>query len=150
MVGPLQRVRYAGGVTEWHDLPRNTIDIRYSACGNHHLACDCREASLAEDIGEYRVMYRELETAILVATAGHATWAYDANGWDDEFAQCKCRACGIARTARIGFAETMRQRQAADEAADQAAAGRGRAWQQCPVRPGHPDYITADIEDVPF
>lgn len=110
LVGPLQPVRYATGPTQWRDLPRSTLDIRYTACGNHHLACDCREALLAEDIGEYRAMYREIEQVILTAIKGHQTWAYRHDGWDDEFAQCKCQACIIARAAGIGWGECQRQR----------------------------------------
>jgi len=115
VVGPLQPVRYASGPTEWHDLPRSTLDIRYAACGNHHLACDCREALLAEDIAEYRGMFRQAEQAILAAIEGHQTYAYTGSsdtGWSsaDDFGQCKCTPCGIARAAGIGFAECMQQR----------------------------------------
>lgn len=115
VAGPLQCVRYANGPAEWHDLPRNTLDIRYTACGNHHLACACREAVLAEDITEYRLMFRQLEQAILAAIKGHPTYAYTgsiADAWSarDEFGQCKCPACEIARAAHIGFGECMAQR----------------------------------------
>jgi hypothetical protein len=55
------------------------------------------------------------EQAILAAIAGHQTYALTAprdSGWMavDEFAQCKCTPCGIARAAGIGFAECMQQR----------------------------------------
>ena|SRR5271154_2658417 len=55
------------------------------------------------------------EQAILDAIEGHQTYALTApgdSGWMavDEFAQCKCAACVVARAARIGFAECMRQR----------------------------------------
>jgi hypothetical protein len=55
------------------------------------------------------------EQAILAAIEGHQTYALTApsdSGWItvDEFAQCKCPACVIARAARIGFAECMQQR----------------------------------------
>ncbi|MGH3402464.1 MAG: hypothetical protein ACRDRJ_08135 [Streptosporangiaceae bacterium] len=136
LVGPLRPVRYATGPTEWHDLPRNTLDGRYAACGNHHLACDCREAAQAEDINEWRLMFRELERAILDAIKGHQTYAYTGlrdsglGGDDDEFAQCKCQACGIARAASVGFSECMSaRREAYDRLADQAAE-RDRAWAQ--------------------
>ena len=126
LAGPLQRVRF-NGVTEYHDLPRNTLDPRYEACPAHHLACDCREALLAEETGEYRAMYRELEQAILAATEGHQTYAFDEFGDEDEFAQCKCPACGIARAAFVGFSETMRQREeaAARQSAEAARRYRG-------------------------
>ena len=133
LVGPLRPVRYADGRTEWHDLPRNTLDIRYEACAIHHLACDCREAMLAEDITEYRAMFRELEQAILDAIQGHQTYAYTGQsdtGWssEDEFAQCKCPVCAIARAAHIGFAETMRQRLEASKHLEAEATERDRAW----------------------
>lgn len=146
LVGPLQPVRYNGGhrtVVTWADLPRNTCDIRYAACGSHHLACDCREAQQAEDISEYRAMYRELETAILAAIRGHQTYAYDAWGWDDELAQCKCQACGIARAAHIGFTETLHQRLAADAAANEAAADRAREAARY-------YRMFPDLDEVPF
>lgn len=110
LAGPLRPVRYADGATEWHDLPRNTLDIRYAACGNHHLACDCREAMLAEEIAEYRAMFRETEHAILAAIKGHLTWAYTPDGYEDEMARCKCPACVIARAAHIGYVECMNAR----------------------------------------
>jgi hypothetical protein len=117
IVGPLQPVRYADGRTDWHDLPRNTLDIRYAACISHHLACDCREALTAEDVAEYRAMFRELEQAILAAIKGHQTYAFtgaDDTGWsgEDEFGQCKCQACVIARSVHIGFSECMRDHRA--------------------------------------
>jgi hypothetical protein len=57
------------------------------------------------------------EQAILAAIEGHQTYAITTpsdSGWTavDEFAQCRCQACAIARAARIGFAECMRQRAA--------------------------------------
>jgi hypothetical protein len=146
LVGPLQPVRYAGGRTEWHDLPRNTLDPRYADCFAHHLACDCREAWLAEDIGEWRLMFRELERAILAAIKGHQTYAYtgtDDSGWsgEDEFAQCKCQACVIARSAHIGFSECMRQQRAAYER--RAAESRERQ------RAAYAAFY-ADLDEVPF
>jgi len=146
LVGPLRPVRYADGRTEWRDLPRNTIDIRYAACHDHHLACDCREAMLAEDIAEYRAMFRDLEQAILIAIKGHQTYAYTGQsdiGWsaEDDFGQCKCQACAIARAAHIGFSECMRQRMEASERAAAEARERDRAWW---VR-NYPD-----MDEVPF
>lgn len=114
LVGPLQRVAY-NGVTEYRDLPRNTMDIRYDACGNHHLACDCREARQAEDTGEYRARLAEIEAAIIAATAGHSTWAYSRDGMSiDILAQCKCAPCGIRRDLFIGYSDWVRAREQAD------------------------------------
>lgn len=105
LVGPLSPVRYATGPTRWHDLPRSTLDIRYTACGSHHLACDCREAMLAEDAAEWRAMYRQLESALLTAIKGHPTWAYDERGFTDEAGECKCPPCLIARETFTGYTE---------------------------------------------
>jgi hypothetical protein len=132
LVGPLRPVRYADGRTEWHDLPRNTLDIRYAACNDHHLACDCREALLAEDTAEYRAMWQELEQAILDAIEGHQTYAFtgtDDSGWsgEDEYAQCKCPACVIARSVHIGFSECMRQHREAYERLAAESRERARA-----------------------
>jgi hypothetical protein len=146
LTGPLRPVRYADGRTDWHDLPRNTMDVRYAACSNHHLACDCREALLAEDIAEYRAMFRELEQAILDAIKGHQTYAYTGpsdTGWssDDEFGQCKCQACVIARAVHVGFSECLRQRRATGERLAAEARERDRA------------YFAAtypDMDEVPF
>jgi hypothetical protein len=115
LVGPLPVIRFMDGSTQAYTPPRNTCDIRYAACSGHHPACDCREAELAEDIAEYRAMYREVEQVILTAIKGHQTYAYtgvsDA-GWtgDDKFGQCKCPACMIARAAHIGFSQCMQER----------------------------------------
>jgi len=146
LVGPLRPVRYATGRTQWRDLPRNTLDIRYAACGNHHLACDCREAMLAEDIGEWRAMFREVEQVVLAAIRGHQTYAYtgtDDSGWsgEDEFAQCKCQACEIARSAHIGFSECMGQQRAAYERLAAESRERQRAAYAA---------FYADLDEVPF
>jgi len=146
VAGPLRPVRYADGRTEWHDLPRSTLDIRYAACTSHHLACNCREAMLAEDIAEYRAMWRELEQAILGAIKGHQTYAFtgtDDSGWsgEDEFAQCKCQACVIARSAHVGFSECMQQHREAYERRAEECRERQRAAFAA---------IYADSDEVPF
>lgn len=107
VVGPLRRVWFNDGMTNprYYDLPKNTLDPRYEACADHHPACDCREATIAENhdelVSENRSMYR----AILAAIKGHMTYAADAHGMPDEFAMCKCPACGIARKAHVGYWE---------------------------------------------
>jgi hypothetical protein len=114
LVGPLPVIGFMDGSTQAYTVPRDTMDIRYAACRDHHPACDCREAHLAEDIHEYRTMYRELEQAVLAAISGHQTYAYTGpsdTGWQgkDVFGQCKCQACGIARAARIGGGQCASQ-----------------------------------------
>ena len=114
LVGPLPVIKFMDGSTQAYTVPRNTMDIRYAACSGHHPACDCREAHLAEDIHEYRTMYRELEQAVLAAISGHQTYAYTGRsdtGWhgEDVFGQCKCQACVIARAAHVGGGQCARQ-----------------------------------------
>lgn len=133
LVGPLPVIRFMDGTRQAYAPPRSTCDIRYAACKDHHPACDCREAHLAEDIAEYRAMYRELEQAILDAIKGHQTYAYTGpsdTGWrgDDEFGQCKCPACVIARAARIGWSDCMRQYREACERALAEAQEQDRAF----------------------
>lgn len=108
LAGPLRAVYYANGVVEYHDLPRDTLDVRYEACGDHHLACWCREAQHAEDVGEYRVMYDNLREAVEEAIKGHPTWSYTRAGEVDEGGQCKCTACGIARATMTGYSAWAR------------------------------------------
>lgn len=147
LVGPLRAVRYVTGPTVWRDLPRNTLDIRYVACGNHHLACDCREAERAEEIGEHRAMYREVESVILAAIKGHSTYGFTAGGFEDELAECKCAACGIARAAFIGFAENRRERHEADERLAAEADERRRMWLE---RFPAPSDLPCPDDEVPF
>ncbi|MEV6154965.1 hypothetical protein AB0L53_31950 [Nonomuraea sp. NPDC052129] len=78
-------------------LPKNTMDPRWLACTNHHTACDCREAELAEELNEVRVELRHILTVLQEELADHATWAYTADNRDDPIAQCKCFGCKIAR-----------------------------------------------------
>jgi hypothetical protein len=58
LVGPLEPVSFYHGTTtalHFAPLPRNTCDPRVKTCVQHHLACDCREALLAEEITERRI-----------------------------------------------------------------------------------------------
>lgn len=55
----LRQISYYGGglfrrTEEPGDPPRDTRDIRYQLCTDHHTACDCREAELGEVIAELR------------------------------------------------------------------------------------------------
>jgi hypothetical protein len=99
LVGPVDVVSFHGGPDTWaqrraknfrlprvtHKLPRNTLDPRYRACVFHRLACDCREAELAENINEARDEYLALRNALHRAIHGHTVET------------CRCGACGIAR-----------------------------------------------------
>ena len=48
LVGPVEVIRFMDGSTQVYTPPRDSMDIRYAACRDHHPACDCREAALAE------------------------------------------------------------------------------------------------------
>lgn len=54
--------------------PRDTMDPRYAACRRHWVACDCREAHMAEDRAElraYAAENRRFEEAIDAVLALH-------------------------------------------------------------------------------
>jgi hypothetical protein len=76
--------------------PRDTCDPRYVACTDHHPACDCREAEMAENVKELRYEYREIREAFDTFLAGHPTYA-DTDGQ----VPCQCTGCVIARAAHI-------------------------------------------------
>jgi hypothetical protein len=146
LVGPLPLIRFSDNSVQAYTPPRNTGDIRYAVCTDHHPACDCREAHLAEDISEYRTMFRELERAILDAIKGHQTYAYSGESdagqiVEDTFGQCKCPVCAIARAAHIGHAECLRQHREAwaRVAAERAEADRAYCIATYP-----------DLDEVPF
>ncbi|MGI5162767.1 hypothetical protein ACQEU3_47175 [Spirillospora sp. CA-253888] len=75
------------------DLPDNTLDPRYSQCTEHHLACMCREALLAEDASEFRSERDMTQRVFNTVLQGHNTFALDG----DTFTQCQCTGCEIAR-----------------------------------------------------
>lgn len=131
LVGPLPRVWFRGGTAargieaSWTDpgvavvltepLPINTLDPRYDWCANHHTACVCREAEMAENLAEYRSMYKDAVDASREILAGHRTfpdtyqrkfvrWDGNRQVWEWEFdpaAVCSCTGCQIARKAYL-------------------------------------------------
>ncbi len=126
LVGPLPTVRFGGGPgNTWRNTdppkvayvpPRNTLDPRYRACTDHRVACDCREAEMAENINEWRSEYKALKAAVLKHIEGHRTeaeWTYQQifDHWEDgvqvwryerdDDAVCSCVGCRIAREAYI-------------------------------------------------
>jgi hypothetical protein len=147
LVGPLSRVWFADSWQRPHryyDLPKSTLDLRYKACADHHPACDCREADIAESFAEHKAEFDELYNAVLAAIKGHQTYAFTPGGSRDEFTECKCGACGIARAARVGWFECRRQREEADARHQREVwKRRNRGATLAPV------YPYADIE-VPF
>lgn len=52
-----------------YDIPKNTLDPRYAACTDHHVACDCREAEHAELVAE---LHAEFHDEMERLTADHA------------------------------------------------------------------------------
>lgn len=99
LVGPLPTIRFHDGTKQAYTVPRSTLDPRYSACVDHHRACDCREAMLAEDKAEYRSMLNGAEKAAVDVLRGHATHAYTSDGEIDYARRCQCTGCQIARVA---------------------------------------------------
>lgn len=84
LVGPLQRVvfgyiRDADGRLVPVDrhvpvLPKNTMDPRVRDCTDHHIACVCREALLAENLAEVKNEWTALIAALEKRIAGHPTY----------------------------------------------------------------------------
>lgn len=112
LVGPLQRVPFGGWfrggwVIRWYDLPRDTTDIRFRACMDHRVACDCREAALAEELHERAMCMeqtaREVEDARDRVLAGHPTVVWDERGNLDTTNCCQCHGCQLYREYRYGW-----------------------------------------------
>jgi hypothetical protein len=116
LVGPLEvgKVTFTGGPSQFwrdngrlriirshataiYDVPVDTRDPRYSACTDHRVACDCREAELAEQISELRGEYSLLRNAIDTVLAGHPTTAGGEDRYGQEIKPCQCTGCQIAR-----------------------------------------------------
>lgn len=84
--------------------PRDTIDgNRWSLCTEHHLACDCREAELNEQINELRSEYRELAQALRSAIADHPTFVETRAGNRRRDLECRCGGCKVARRIATNF-----------------------------------------------
>ena len=68
--------------------PGDTTDPRYAACRQHRVACDCREAHMAEDRAEmrsYRDQADRLEQGVDAVLALHAG--------PDEWGRCSAPGC---------------------------------------------------------
>lgn len=100
LVGPLRTgvihfqrgIRRANGGVVAYDPPVNTLDPRYIACTDHHVACDCREAEFSEERNEWRMERASLRSAIDRILDDHPTDA-------DE--PCMCTGCQIARAVHV-------------------------------------------------
>lgn len=116
LVGPLPRHRFGWGthaVTIAADLPTDSWDIRFAACGQHRFACDCREALLAEDRTEYRLMLAAWNRAAREQLAGHRLMDFGPDSFDrdndpelfrrygrgDGPDACQCGGCRLVRAA---------------------------------------------------
>lgn len=105
LVGPLPTIAFRGGPIPWwsqgerqaYQPPRNTLDLRYALCADHHPACDCREAEFSEERQEFIAEFGEAKKVFAEVLAGHQTYAWDEFGERDEFGECKCTGCEIAR-----------------------------------------------------
>ena len=97
VVGPVPTIRFVDGTRQAYDPPRNTLDIRYAACTDHHPACDCREAEISETFGEFRGERDALTKAFATELADHATWPPYGESRDRAFQVCSCTGCRIAR-----------------------------------------------------
>lgn len=91
-------------------VPANTCDPRYRACTDHHVACDCREAELAEDIGELRAEFNLIRDAARRALANHQLHQlhqpHGLRRWErGAVPLCLCSGCVIARetSALLGW-----------------------------------------------
>jgi hypothetical protein len=101
LVGPLPTVRFQDGTKVAYTPPKSTMDNRWRDCTEHRVACDCREAELAEIIAELR---GELDYAQQVARevlAGHPTYAYEDGPNGEREVGCMCTGCQIARKAYL-------------------------------------------------
>jgi hypothetical protein len=120
LVGPLPTILFQYGeraVRIAYEVPRDTMDPRYALCTEHHPACDCREAELAEQLGEYRAEQTAARRAAARLLAGHRLkdwqdddkrsraeigdelwWRY-AHG--DGPLACQCTGCKLARASDL-------------------------------------------------
>jgi hypothetical protein len=141
LVGPLRRMWFADSwqhPPRYYDPPKSTLDLRYTACTDHHPACDCREAMIAESFAEHKQEFDTLYNAVLEAVKGHPTYARN------EEDRCQCAACGIARKAQVGYFEQKRQREEEQQRRAREAWKRAHGATLAPVYPYH------DLVELPF
>lgn len=87
-------------------VPANTLDPRHAACTQHRVACDCREAEHAEEVGELRAEAREVQSAARRALSGHQLQQPIQPGlWEPstriQVPLCLCSGCVIARETGV-------------------------------------------------
>lgn len=99
LVGPVVYFR-SQPVAVTSSPPRDTLDPRYDACTDHHLACDCREAEQCERLHEQAVERFELRGRFEVLLDGHPTEVY-LNGDIRADLSCHCEGCKLARSLSL-------------------------------------------------
>jgi len=118
LVGPVPSVRFRDGTKIAYQPPRDTADgDRWSNCQEHRVACDCREAELAEQIAELRSELKAAQDAARRILQGHATYAYENSPTAGDGGRpigCMCTGCQIARDAYL-----LRHSEADSHARDQ-------------------------------
>lgn len=104
LVGPLPTITFQAGymqprIKQAYDVPRDTCDPRYSACTDHHPACDCREAEHAEEMAEHRGEWKRLRETAARAMSGHQVkYPFGlSRGQRATFPLCLCTGCVIHR-----------------------------------------------------
>jgi hypothetical protein len=96
-----------------------------------------------------RALRQQARRVIFAAINGHQTYARTGPSDTgrtiaDEFGQCKCLACIIARAADIGYAECMHQRHRASRRQMTEIDRQDREWWEQQKR-DHPEW-----DEVPF
>ncbi len=99
LVGPMMRFR-GQQVAVTSAPPRDTTDPRYDRCTDHHLACDCREAELNEQLAEQRIDWFQLRDQLGAALVDHPT-VVTINGQERRDLYCQCTGCVFARAVNL-------------------------------------------------
>lgn len=132
LVGPVRRFRIGNDwPPHWRIAvlaPRDTCAPEAVACRNHHPACDCFMAEIAESHAEWRADREFVRNAINEAVAGHPTWDRDGEPG------CMCTGCVIAR--KVGGRYWDQQELEQNTA-------RLRQWQAL-RRAGFPNYVAPE------
>jgi hypothetical protein len=133
LVGPVPTVRFHDGTVVAYSPPRSTVDgNRWRSCTDHRVACDCREAELAEQISELRSELKAVADVARRVLAGHATYAWEDGPNGERAVGCMCTGCQIVRDTYVLLSHEMGPN-ARDEVdgldAEQVAAG--LRWKVC-------------------
>jgi len=102
VVGPVRPIHFGslrGGVDITYTPPGNTLDPRYAACSDHHVACDCREALWSENQNEWRMETDHQREVFDRFIGTHST---EISGSPNRFTgekdrPCQCTGCQIYR-----------------------------------------------------